>query len=87
VFTDGGLSSRTAALCCGYEDRPASTGVLHDDPAVLTQSIVAAHRAGWQMATHAIGDAAAETVLDATEHAHAVTPCVPRCATGSSTVA
>lgn len=40
-----------------------------DDPAVLRRSIVEAHRAGWQVAAHAMGDAAVDLVLDALEEA------------------
>jgi hypothetical protein len=36
-----------------------------DDAAALRARILAAHAAGWQVCTHAIGDAAIEPVVDA----------------------
>jgi predicted amidohydrolase YtcJ len=69
VFADGALTARTAALREPYHDRPEHTGLLFDDAEVLRERIVAAHRAGWQVATHAIGDAAIDVVLDAYEQA------------------
>src|SRR5262249_21138694 len=47
---------------------------LQADPAELTGAIVAAHRSGWQVATHAIGDKAIDLVLDAYEQAQAEHP-------------
>ncbi len=40
-------------------------GYLQADAADLQASIIAAHRSGWQVATHAIGDLAIDVVLDA----------------------
>ncbi|MGY1710433.1 amidohydrolase [Geodermatophilus sp. SYSU D00758] len=69
VFSDGSLIGRTAAMCCPYADRPDSTGFLLEDAGELHRRIVAAHAHGWQVATHAIGDAALDVVLDAYEDA------------------
>jgi predicted amidohydrolase YtcJ len=69
VFADGALTARTAALREPYLDRPDTCGFLLDDREVLHERIVAAHRAGWQVATHAIGDAAVDVALDAYEDA------------------
>ncbi len=74
VFADGALTARTAALCCDYLNEPGSRGFLHEDADVLRHRIVRAHCHGWQVATHAIGDAAVRTVLDAYDHAQAVRP-------------
>jgi predicted amidohydrolase YtcJ len=74
VFSDGALSARTAAMVDDYADRPGVKGFLREDPAVLRRSVVAAHRAGWQVATHAIGDAAIDVVLDAYEEAQRAHP-------------
>jgi predicted amidohydrolase YtcJ len=65
IFSDGALSTRTAALTHPYHDRPGTLGVMREDVARMTEQIVAAHLAGWQVATHAIGDAAVAAVLDA----------------------
>ena len=69
VFADGALTARTAALREPYHGQPDRTGLLFDDPDVLRARILAAHRAGWQVATHAIGDAAIDLTLDAYEEA------------------
>jgi predicted amidohydrolase YtcJ len=69
LFADGALTSRTAALREDYLDRPGERGIALTDPDSLHDQIGAAHRAGWQVATHAIGDAAIDRVLDAYEHA------------------
>jgi predicted amidohydrolase YtcJ len=69
VFSDGALTARTAAMCHDYADRPGQAGFLHQDADQLQDAIVRAHRAGWQVATHAIGDAAVEVVISAYEHA------------------
>jgi predicted amidohydrolase YtcJ len=69
IFSDGALSSRTAAMVDDYADRPGERGFLREDAAALRRSIVAAHQAGWQIATHAIGDAAIALILDAYEEA------------------
>jgi hypothetical protein len=66
VFSDGALTAHTAAMCEPYEGVDSS-GILYEDPEVLHETIRAAHVAGWQVATHAIGDRAIETVLDSYE--------------------
>ena len=53
----------------GFEDDPANVGYPQREPAELRAQIVEAHLAGWQVATHAIGDAAVRFVLDAYEAA------------------
>lgn len=42
---------------------------LVDDPEVLRSRIISAHRAGWQVAVHAMGDAAVDLVLESLEQA------------------
>lgn len=74
VFSDGALSARTAAMCHDYVDDPGQQGVLYEDPESLRRRILHAHLAGWQVATHAIGDRAVRTVLDAYEYAQSVQP-------------
>ena len=73
IFADGSLVGRTAALIdpydgggAGNEDGPGNgQGYLQADAADLQARIIAAHRSGWQVATHAIGDLAIDVVLDA----------------------
>jgi predicted amidohydrolase YtcJ len=69
VFTDGSLVGRTAAMTEDYPGTPGDRGYLLGDAAELTATIIAAHRSGWQVASHAIGDRAIELVLDAVEEA------------------
>jgi predicted amidohydrolase YtcJ len=42
-----------------------------NDPELLRRDIIAAHRAGWQVAAHAMGDLAVDLVLDALDQAAA----------------
>jgi predicted amidohydrolase YtcJ len=74
LFADGALTARTAALREDYADDPGNRGLFQEPPARLRERILAAHRAGWQVATHAIGDAAVDVVLDAYEEAQARWP-------------
>src|ERR1700677_1830703 len=80
IFSDGSLVGRTAAVHDpyagpdGYPDPDARRGYLQADAAGLQATIIAAHRAGWQVATHAIGDRAIDVVLDAYARALATCP-------------
>ncbi len=65
VFTDGSLIGRTAAMTAPYDGTPGNSGYLQADAGQLTQTIIAAHRAGWRVAAHAIGDRAIDVALDA----------------------
>jgi predicted amidohydrolase YtcJ len=73
IFADGSLVGRTAALIDPYHGDGAGNGegrgYLQADAAELQATIIAAHRSGWQVATHAIGDLAIDVVLDAYERA------------------
>lgn len=64
VYADGALGSRGAALLHPYADRAGHAGLMQHDEAALRRIVVAAMRGGWQVATHAIGDAGNRTVLD-----------------------
>jgi predicted amidohydrolase YtcJ len=64
VFSDGSLIGRTCWMHEPFSDRPGNMGYPQADPAELRRTIIAAHRAGWQVATHAVGDAAVSFVLD-----------------------
>ena len=69
VFTDGSLVGRTAAMSEPYDadwgSGVANRGYLQADAARLADTIIAAHRAGWRVAAHAIGDRAIDLALDA----------------------
>ncbi|MEV0177145.1 amidohydrolase [Streptomyces sp. NPDC050803] len=69
ILSDGSLIGRSAAMCCDYHDSPGNSGLLAFEREQLRRYIVEAHRCGWQVATHAIGDAALDVVLDAYEEA------------------
>ena len=69
VFVDGSLGARTAALKEPYSDKPQTKGIILYTQRKLNGLISKAHRAGLQLAVHAIGDRAIETVLEAFEDA------------------
>jgi hypothetical protein len=58
------MMARTAALTSPYEGLDHG-GELYADPDVLTALVLDGHRAGWQLAIHAIGDRAVDIALDA----------------------
>ncbi len=73
LFTDGSASGRTAAMTepyCGGGDH----GILYYTQARLNGVAAEAHAWGYQLAIHAIGDAAIEQTLSAIEHALASAP-------------
>jgi predicted amidohydrolase YtcJ len=65
IFTDGSLVGRTAAMHDDFAGTPGDRGFLQADAADLTSTMIAAHRSGWQVAAHAIGDRAIDLALDA----------------------
>jgi predicted amidohydrolase YtcJ len=72
VFSDGSLIGRTAAMTEPFADAAdapgaagGGTGYLQADAGQLAETIIAAHRSGWQVATHAVGDRAIDVALDA----------------------
>ncbi|WP_222598201.1 amidohydrolase [Lentzea tibetensis] len=73
LWTDGGMMARTAALTAPYEGT-ANIGQLQDDPDVMRAHILDGHRAGWQLAIHAIGDRAVDFALAAVAEAQALLP-------------
>jgi predicted amidohydrolase YtcJ len=66
-FLDGSLIGRTAALSAPYSDTPADCGFLVKSEEEIQAQIARAHRGGWQVAMHAIGDRAIAAGLDAIE--------------------
>jgi predicted amidohydrolase YtcJ len=65
LYADGSLGSRSAALLAPYADDPQNRGLVLMTAADLTRAATALAPAGWQLAVHAIGDAANRAVLDA----------------------
>ena len=78
ILSDGSLIGRSAFMCCDYS-ADASTehsnrGLLQFPAEDLRRRIIGAHRAGWQVAAHAIGDAALDVVMGIFEEAQRLHP-------------
>ena len=69
VFADGALGSRGAALFEPYTDAPNTKGSITTSEADIYELTRRCLGRGFQVATHAIGDAANHQVLDAYERA------------------
>ena len=69
VFADGSAGGLTAAMHEPY--LPGGTGVFCFPDATMHALLAKYHRQGWQLAIHAIGDAAIEQVLSGMEAADA----------------
>lgn len=69
VLADGSLGGHTAALCEPYKDRPHTRGMMLYTQPKLNKIVRDAHRAGLQIALHAIGDRAVSAALRAYERA------------------
>ncbi|GAB4307405.1 MAG: amidohydrolase [Promethearchaeota archaeon] len=68
LFADGTFGARTALLHEPFSDDPAgSTGYLVEPERKLFELASAAYEAGFQVITHAIGDAGVEVTLDVYE--------------------
>ncbi|MBB4688089.1 amidohydrolase [Amycolatopsis jiangsuensis] len=74
LFADGSLVGRTCAMHEPFAGEPDNRGYFQVPEEELARTIRLAHDAGWQIATHAIGDRAITVVLDAYEAALAATP-------------
>ena len=74
IFSDGSLIGRSAAMTEPYADDSSNRGMLAMDESELQETVLRAHRSGWQLATHAIGDLAVDAVLDAYERALQASP-------------
>jgi predicted amidohydrolase YtcJ len=73
VVLDGGMQVETARMSRPYEGTD-QCGVWRQDPQLMVEATVDGHRAGWQMALHAIGDAALDLAIEAFEKAQAAWP-------------
>jgi predicted amidohydrolase YtcJ len=65
ILADGSLGGHTAALKEPYSDRPETDGIMLYTQSMLNKLVSKAHKAGLQLAIHAIGDRAVEAVLEA----------------------
>ena len=68
-FLDGVIESHTAAMLTPYADDPKQTGSLRWNVERYRANVQALDKAGMQIYTHAIGDKAVRTALDAYEAA------------------
>jgi predicted amidohydrolase YtcJ len=74
LYADGALGSRGAALLEPYTDDPGNIGLLRTSPEHLQDVATRALRAGFQVATHAIGDRGNRVALDAYQAALTAVP-------------
>jgi predicted amidohydrolase YtcJ len=74
IVADGALGSRGAAMLEPYSDEAASTGLLITTPEEVYAQTLAASKAGFQTAIHAIGDRANRLVLDTFERVQREVP-------------
>ncbi|HUJ24297.1 MAG TPA: amidohydrolase [Bryobacteraceae bacterium] len=63
LVADGSISERTARLSQPYIGRPSDYGILVASEEELYEQARQAHVAGWQIGTHANGDAAIDIML------------------------
>ncbi len=69
IFTDGSAGGRTAAMTMPYLGEPPTTGLMLLTDAEMDALTIDYHAKGYQLAIHAIGDAAIEQTLSAMEKA------------------
>jgi len=69
ILLDGDFGPHTAALLAPYADQPDSRGTLYHTQEEIDRFVDRAHRAGLQIAMHAVGDRAVEQALNAYEKA------------------
>jgi predicted amidohydrolase YtcJ len=69
LFADGALGSRGAALLAGYSDAPESRGLVTTSQTQIYDLTRRSLEKGFQVCTHAIGDAANRMTLDAYQKA------------------
>jgi predicted amidohydrolase YtcJ len=67
TFSDGSLGARTGKISGTYVDDPGNDGTMVTTEAELRELFRTAARADQQIATHALGDVAIDTVLDCYE--------------------
>ena len=67
LYCDGSFSGRTAAMFEPFLDTPDNMGILYSTQEEMNDNVYKAHKAGFQVGVHAIGDRAISTVLKAYE--------------------
>jgi len=74
IVADGALGSRGAALLEPYADEPGTSGLLTTPPDEVYAQALAASKAGFQTAVHAIGDRGNRLVMDIFERVQREVP-------------
>ncbi len=69
TMLDGVVEAHTAAMLTPYSDDPSQSGKLFWEPAKYKAAVAELDRRGLQVFTHAIGECAVRTALDAYEEA------------------
>lgn len=67
VFIDGSSSGPTASTRQPYTSAPEDSGILYLQQEELDELMGAAHRKGWQLTAHAIGDRAVDMMVTCIE--------------------
>jgi predicted amidohydrolase YtcJ len=78
LIADGVIESHTAAMLEPYANRPAVKGDARFTPEQLNKVVAMLDQRGWQVMTHAIGDAAVRMTLDAYQAAAKTNPALER---------
>lgn len=78
LVADGVIESHTAAMLAPYANKTGTSGDPRYTPTELTEAVTRLDREGWQVMTHAIGDAAVRMTLDAYEAAAKANPAPER---------
>jgi predicted amidohydrolase YtcJ len=78
MIADGVIESHTAAMLEPYANRATISGDARFTPEQLNKVVAMLDEAGWQVMTHAIGDAAVRMTLDAYEAAARANPAPAR---------
>ncbi|MBR0598174.1 amidohydrolase [Sinanaerobacter chloroacetimidivorans] len=69
VMIDGSSSGPTAATIEPYCSNPGDSGILSMTQEQVDDIIIRAHKAGWQVTSHAVGDKAVTMIVSAIEKA------------------
>jgi len=74
LIVDGVIESHTAAMLEPYANRPSIKGEARFTPEQLNKVVAMLDQRGWQIMSHAIGDAAVRVTLDAYQAAAGANP-------------
>lgn len=79
IFLDGSILGNTARMSGGYDNCPSNHGYFQGDVDDMRRHAIAAARAGWALAMHAVGDEAIDLAIDILSQLHqtGVTPPMP----------